>query len=109
MKPRLSITNITDTQGNPGGGAVAGTGVSIQWQAGELGNGASRREPNGAFVSDIIGACISRLAFYETVCEGKFRSKWTTDARKKLEDAVSMLHGRTTGREERGVEGLHKP
>ena len=46
----------SDKDGNPAGGVSSGRGFAISWQNGPLGRGVERREPNGAFVEDVIAA-----------------------------------------------------
>ena len=48
-----------DENGNPAGGITQGVGFTISWQNGPLGTGEERKEPNGAFVENVIlaGCC----------------------------------------------------
>lgn len=105
MKTRIHIEeNWTSPEGNPQGGVVSGNGFTISWQNGPLGTGPERKEPNGAFVEDIISAAMSRLEFYQL---SRFASKYNQRAISYLESALSELNSRTTDRENRGVEGTH--
>lgn len=104
MKQALQIENITDSNGNPSGGQVIGTGLQIVWQNGPLQRGAERRAPNGAFVEGVIEAAISRLRFYQ---DSKFASEYNENALFHLEAALAELEARTAERTERGVEGTH--
>ena len=93
-----------DADGNPSGGVTQAPGLTISWQNGPLGRGESRREPNGAFVETVIDAARARLEFYQST---KFACRDNAEAIKCLEQALQMLHMRTTSRESRQVEGTH--
>lgn len=94
-----------DTSGNPAGGCTTGIGFTISWQNGPLGRGEDRREPNGAFVEDIIFAAIERIRFYQ---QSPFACKENADALFFLNEAVKRLDDRTKSRESRLVEGTHQ-
>ena len=94
----------TDDDGNPAGGSTYATGVRIIWQNGPLGRGPDRKEPNGAFVEDVIRAAINRLEFYES---SKFRCDENEKALQHLRAALAALEARTADREAMGVEGTH--
>ena len=93
-----------DTNGNPAGGVSTGKGFTISWQNGPLGRGNDRREPNGAFVEDVIQAVIGRIQFYQA---SKFHSPDNAEALGYLRQAAEALDRRTQKREARGVEGTH--
>ena len=95
----------SDDQGRPAGGVTSGRGFAISWQNGPLGRGADRREPNGAFVEDVIGAVMDRIRFYEA---SEFSCDENRCALEHLEAAARVLDGRTKDREARGVEGTHR-
>ena len=95
----------TDADGNPAGGTTTGTGIEIRWQDGPLGRGTDRKEPNGAFVEDVIEAAIGRLRFYQ---QSRFRCRENDAALRSLEAAKYQLEARTRRREEREVEGTHQ-
>jgi len=97
--------NHDDADGNPAGGSVQGTGMQITWQNGQLGRGEERREPNGAFVEDVIAAARQRLEYYQS---GKFACDENAEAIGHLTDALEVLRRRTADREERGVEGVYE-
>ena len=101
----LKYENRHDENGNPTGGYVNGTGLSITWQDGPLGRGEDRQAPNGAQTEDVITAAMLRLEFYES---GKFSSPYNAAALDHLQEALNALNARTADREERGVEGLHQ-
>lgn len=104
MKQTLNTTNLLDSNQNPAGGTVRGTGLSIDWQNGPLGRGDDRTEPNGAFVETVLAAAIQRIEWYQIT---KFRCRENALAITKLEEALHWLNARTAAREARGVEGTH--
>lgn len=105
MITRFTETHFTDSDGNPAGGTTFGQGFSIGWQHGPLGRGLARKEPNGAFVEDIILAAEGRLDFYQN---SRFACEANADAIAHLEQAVELLQARTADRETRKVEGLNE-
>ena len=88
----------------PTGGVSSGRGFTISWQNGALGRGNDRKEPNGAFVEDVIQAVIGRLREYQ---DTPFACSENADALDHLELAALALDRRTTNREARDVEGTH--
>ena len=98
-------THRTDEAGNPAGGHTEGRGISIDWQDGPLAVDGERREPNGAFVEDVIAAARGRLEHYQT---SRFRCRENALAITHLEEALHWLDHRTADRERRGVEGTHE-
>lgn len=104
MLAEYQCNNLTDESGNPTGGNVRGTGLSIDWQNGPLGRGENRKEPNGAFVETVIDAARQRIQFYQ---DSKFHCRENAIAITKLEEAILWLNKRTTDRENRNVEGTH--
>lgn len=107
MKNGFHSHHFTDPGGLPSGGHTYGTGFSIAWQSGPLGRGATRVEPNGSFVEDVIGAALDRIEFYQSTCGGKFACDENLAAICHLEAALKMLDARTQRREESGIEGTH--
>jgi len=105
MLAEYHAVNTQDENGNPTGGSVEGTGISISWQDGPLGKGTDRREPNGAFVETVMDACRQRIQAYQS---SKFVCKENAMAIIKLEEALMWLNKRTQDREVRGVEGIHE-
>ena len=99
--------NDVDSNGNPTGGFVKGTGLDIDWQNGPLGRDKDRIRPNGAFVETVIAAAKQRLEFYQDASNGKFACRENAVAIAKLEEAMMWLDKRTKDREERQVEGTH--
>jgi hypothetical protein len=98
----------SDGQGRPAGGVSTGKGFTISWQNGPLGQVGTpeRREPNGAFVEDLIQAVIGRIRFYEA---SRFACQENANALEALEAAATWLDRRTKDREQRAVEGIHAP
>ena len=87
----------------PAGGVSTGRGFTISWQNGPLGRDNARREPNGAFVEDVIAACIGRIEYYQQY----FPCQENADALAGLYQAAQRLDDRTRDRESRQVEGTH--
>jgi hypothetical protein len=104
MLAEYQCNNLTDENGNPAGGSVSGTGLSINWQNGPLGRDEDRKEPNGAFVETVIDAARQRIQFYQ---DSKFACRENAIAITKLEEALLWLNKRTADREKRSVEGTH--
>ena len=111
MLQSIKEVHEVDSNGNPAGGITTGTGISISWQNGPLGEGCSaikageRKDPNGAFVEGVIAAAIGRLQYYQS---SKFKCRENALAITKLEEALHWCQHRTRDREVRGVEGTHK-
>lgn len=108
MLDKFTAENHCDTNGNPTGGNVSGTGLSIAWQNGPLGRGDERQMPNGAFVETVLAAAKQRLEFYQKANDGKFWCDENADAITHITHALNRLEDRTRGREERNVEGTHE-
>lgn len=100
----IDYGNYVTKEGNPVGGFVKGTGLDIEWQYGPLGRGKDRKEPNGAFVEDVIQAAVVRLEFYQ---DSQFHCLENAIALGHLHSALEVLHERTRTREKREVEGTH--
>ncbi len=82
----------------------SGRGFTIAWQNGPLGIGSERKEPNGAFVEDVIAAVIMRIEFYQC---SEFACEENLDALNHLKLAALALDNRMKDREARQVEGTH--
>lgn len=96
----------TNADGNPSGGTSQARGVQINWQDGPLANSdGTRKEPNGAFVEEVIQIAVDRINFYNN---SKFRCRENSLAVTKLEEALQWLNSRTSRRESQGIEGTHK-
>ncbi len=100
-----AYVNWTDEEGRPAGGVSAGVGFTIAWQNGPLGRGSDRRPPNGAFVEDVMDACLQRLTFYQA---SEFACDENGDAIGYLRLALEQLENRTARRVRDGVEGTHQ-
>lgn len=105
MRSTVTHDNRSDEQGRPAGGFTSGRGFSINWQDGPLSVDGVRREPNGAFVEDVIEAAIGRIEFYQ---DSPFHCVENAVALGHLKAAAEVLAERTRDRERRGVEGTHQ-
>jgi hypothetical protein len=101
----LEWADWKDANGNPAGGVVNGNGIHIRWQNGPLGRGKKRKEPNGAFVEDVIRAAIHRLRWYQGT---RFPCRENENALVHMEAALAWLEKRTERREREGTEGTHE-
>lgn len=101
----MRSSHVTDTDGNPTGGVTRGRGLKIDWQNGPLGRPPNRKEPNGAFVEDVIKAAVDRLEYYQ---QSKFACEENAKALEYLHMALNNLATRTTKREAREVEGTYE-
>lgn len=108
MLQKFDAHNNIDANGNPTGGTVSATGLSIQWQEGPLGRDDERQEPNGAFAETVIAAAKQRLEFYQKANRGIFACRENAMAITKLDEALLWLDKRTRDREARQVEGTHR-
>lgn len=104
MRLGFNSEHWNDANGNPAGGTTFGRGFAIGWQNGPLGRGEERREPNGAFVEDVIDACADRIRYYQN---SRFACDRNAKALEHLEAALTELDARTKDREARAVEGTH--
>jgi hypothetical protein len=104
MRVGFKSEHWLDQNSNPAGGCTSGTGFTISWQNGPLGRGVDRKEPNGAFVEDVIDAARDRIEFYQA----HFPCPENEVAIGHLKNALRVLDERTESREERGVEGTHE-
>ena len=127
MRVGFRSEHWNDVNGNPEGGTTFGNGFAIGWQHGPLGrhapgcipervnladtdhavcvDGCTRRDPNGAFVEDIIEAAADRIRYYQA---SRFASDYNAKALEHLEAALAALYQRTKDREARSAEGTHK-
>lgn len=104
MRSPIEERHDKDEHGNPAGGTTTGRGFTITWQNGPLAVDGVRREPNGAFVEDVIAAALGRIQHYQ---ESRFKCRENALAITKLEEALHWLDHRTRDRQARGVEGSH--
>lgn len=105
MESGINSSHFSDANGNPAGGTTFGNGFAIGWQNGPLGRGEERKEPNGAFVEDVIQAAADRIRHYQ---QSRFACEDNAVALTHLELALMALSRRTASREDRGVEGTHE-
>lgn len=105
MKLGFFHEHWVDENKAPAGGVTFGVGFAISWQNGPLNRGQKRKEPNGAFVEDIIEAAYRRIEFYNLA---GFGCKENDKALVHLELALKHLNKRTNSREDAGVEGTHE-
>lgn len=123
VNKNLEATNYVDVDNNPTGGDVIlydmypavsedNEILKIRWQNGPRGTGENDhygnpvlKEPNGAFVEDVLWAALQRLEFFN---EGKYRDRANSIAITKIEEALQALKNRQLERSHRGVEGQHK-
>lgn len=117
MKAGFKSEHWNDANGNPAGGTTFGNGFAIGWQNGPLGrhsegcgplicaDGCTCRDPNGAFVEDVIAAAADRIRYYQ---RSKFACERNANALCYLEMALDILDQRTKNREARKVEGMHE-
>ncbi len=94
----------SDSTGTPTGGSTFGPGFAISWQNGARGRDGERREPNGAFVENILKAAVGRLNYYQN---SRFNCPENAEALEHLNKALEVLDARTKAREARKVEGTH--
>lgn len=104
MRIGFKANHWNDSDGNPAGGSTFGAGFAISWQNGPLGRDADRKEPNGAFVEDVIAAAADRIRCYQA---SRFACETNAEALHHLELALAALDRRTKEREARAVEGTH--
>ena len=105
MRSAIEQQHNVDDHGRPAGGFTEGRGFRIDWQNGPLAVDGQRREPNGAFVEDVIAAAIGRIEHYQA---SEFHGLHNAVALGHLYAAAEALAERTRDREQRGVEGTHQ-
>ena len=98
----IQHTFTVDAEGNPFGGISQGHGFSVKWQRGPV---TPERGRNGAFIEELLTACIERLRDYQG---GRFACIENEDAIRLLEAGRAALFARTADRAQRGVEGTHE-
>lgn len=106
MHQGITQDHRLDAKGRPAGGTTKSKGINIKWQNGPLvAKDGSRKDPNGAFVEDVVDAAIGRISFYQ---DSDFHCLENAVALGHLKAAAEALDERTRGRERRGVEGTHE-
>lgn len=96
----IAINRMED--GNPAGGFAHGVGFTIAWQD----RGSTEAGRNGAFIEEVLHACLQRLVFFE---DTQFASPHNADAIDHLASALRSLQVRREEREGRGVYGRSVP
>lgn len=104
MQASVYVENRLDAAGNPTGGCVEGTGLSIEWQNGPLAVDGERVEPTGAFVETVLFAALQRIEYYNST---QFRCRENSLAITHIEEALHWLNARTSRRTAAGTEGTH--
>lgn len=94
--------HFTDESGNPTGGYFVAPGISIVYQDGPILEAGGR---NGAFVEDILVACLHRIEYYQN---SRFACETNAEAIKHIQLALDALDRRTRDRQKRSVEGKHE-
>ena len=107
MRAAIHCENNVDTEGWPAGGSVEGVGLSISWQDGPVVDPekSERRQPNGAFVEDVLAGALQRLQYYQ---DSLSRCRQNAIAITKIQEALFWLRDRKEERKARGVEGTHE-
>jgi len=104
MQQGFKSEHFNDAEGRPAGGTTIGHGFTIGWQNGPLGRGDDRKEPNGAFVEDVIAAAKDRIDYYQA---SGFACGENQQAIDHLQQALDALNSRTARREAAQTEGTH--
>lgn len=132
MRQGFRARHAIDSDGNPAGGITqcqsmvdktATVFFYIGWQDGpmqyknrwlrkpsSISDSGEREDvpvPNGAFVEDVIGACVDRINFYQHVSGGKFSCVENDAAIGYLQEALLILDARTKRRQEASIKGTH--
>lgn len=94
---------VTEGYYNPADGSLPR--FYIRWQDGPLDRDVAFPNPNGAFVEDVLQACVVRLEFYQ---ESEFACDENAEAIQKISEGIEALTRRRKDRQERGVEGKHE-
>jgi hypothetical protein len=94
-----------DENGVPTGGSVRGMGIAIDWQDGPQGRAELKEAQNGAFVEDVLAACLYRLKQFQAT---RFSCPENVLAASSIEDAIGWLLKRNEDREKRMVDGTHE-
>ncbi len=99
---QLNIENSQNAEGCVTGGFVQGKGMEIFWQDGLIVDGVQ----TGAFVTDVLHAGLQRLEAYN---ETNLRTRETSIAITKIEEAILWLGARRSDRVARGVADTYQP
>jgi len=87
--------------GHHDGGVACGIGFTIAWQKGPVSSAVQR---NGAFLEDVLIACLDELEFHQ---QGPFANEYNAKAIQTLTDTIKTLQARIQDRNERGVLGTN--
>lgn len=118
MKNDFKANNLVDENGNPTGGNVVGCGFFIEWQNGPVGLVPNPQPPNGAFLEDVIQACIQRLQFFQASkfeCDENANAVWHLREKRrwlsKIEpgSAKRVASKALTKSKNKGEETWHEP
>ena len=106
-----------DVDGNPAGGEATGIGFELNWQDGPVDRDAGEL-PTGAFIEDVVMACIMRMRFYQgepyvdsqphNSGNGRFACYENKQALRSLLAAHEWMMERRKDRAERGILGKHE-
>ena len=104
MKVGFKSNHYIDAEGKPDGGSICGLGFTITWQRGPVTFLGDEPKPNGAFLEDIIDACLSTLRYYQ---ETQFACLENSQAIAHLEVVLAILSKRSERRKSSGILGTH--
>ena len=93
--------NWTNEDGTHAGGQSTGIGFTIAWQRGPLSEGGR----NGAFVIEVIEACMHQLDYFESTA---YACKENAEAYHHLSEAIRWLKERRDRRQQEGTLGTHQ-
>ncbi|MGD1941856.1 MAG: hypothetical protein ACFB0G_11140 [Leptolyngbyaceae cyanobacterium] len=94
--------NWTTPDGLHDGGCSYGPGYCITWQRGPLNEGDGR---NGAFLLDVLGACMVQLEYYQN---SRFECEENRQALLSLTETINHLQSRRDRRAQEGTLGTTK-
>ena len=101
----LESEHYLDSDENPDGGYIEGTGLAIRWQRGALDFDGDGVPWNGCFLVTLLEAAKEQLKFYQST---KFKSDDNAEAMAKVQEAIDILNRRQVARFTRGVRGKHE-
>lgn len=113
---KMVCQNMVDDDENPTGGYVSlivekggepHNALTVNWQDGPRGTDEAGvlKDPNGAFVEDVILAAIQRLEFFQG---SKYESDYNAEAAGHLAQAIEALEKRSNERAAAGTLGKHE-
>lgn len=116
VNPKLVCQNMKDEDENPTGGFVSlivekggepHNALTVNWQDGPRGTDEAGvlKDPNGAFVEDVIAAAKQRLEFFQ---DSKYKHDANAEAIEHLDAALEALTKRSKERAEAGTLGKHE-